>query len=363
MEQSLIPTPDSIPVNWWWFQILLSVTFFIHLLLVNLIVGGSLISSWDLIRKRTFQGTLRKLPVLIALTINFGIPPLLFVQVLYGHFFYSSSVMMAVPWILVIPILILAYYASYITVYRVEKMPTMGKISTVISTLLLLYIAFMFVNNSTLAINPSEWKTYFTNAGGTMLNLGDPTLFPRYLHFVNGTLAVAGLALALYFQYDKKTPARERMKLKRRGLRIFRFATILQIIIGVIFLFTLPKNINRLFLGGNWIYTTLLILGVIIALVTIYLSVQYCVRLFKQETKVNIWNIGGLILLLIALMIGIRELVRQAYLGNVFHPSALELKGQTTPLIAFLVIFITGLGLIYFMIRLGFSSKRTSLNS
>ncbi len=122
----------------------------------------------------------------MALTVNFGVPPLLFVQVLYGHLFYSSSVMLAVPWILVIPILILAYYGAYIFVKKADKAPVWSKGALVFTSLFLLYIAFVFVNNNTLAIQPDRWGIYFENPGGWNLNLGEPTLWPRYLHFVLG---------------------------------------------------------------------------------------------------------------------------------------------------------------------------------
>jgi hypothetical protein len=42
MYDSIIPTADSIPVHWLWFQVLLIVTFFIHMILMNLLLGGSL---------------------------------------------------------------------------------------------------------------------------------------------------------------------------------------------------------------------------------------------------------------------------------------------------------------------------------
>jgi hypothetical protein len=51
-------------------------------------------------------------------SVNFGVAPLLFVQVLYGHFFYASSILMAVFWLAVIPLLIAAYYAAYLYGFR-----------------------------------------------------------------------------------------------------------------------------------------------------------------------------------------------------------------------------------------------------
>lgn len=87
----LVPSPDTIPVLWGYFQFLPMLTFALHLHLMN---------------------------ALVAFTVNFGVAPLLFVQVLYGHLFYASSILMAVFWLAVIPLLIAAYYAAYLYGFR-----------------------------------------------------------------------------------------------------------------------------------------------------------------------------------------------------------------------------------------------------
>ncbi len=54
MHDQLIPLADSIPVNWRWFQILLLATFLLHVILMNLVLGGSLLSLWDGFRRGRF---------------------------------------------------------------------------------------------------------------------------------------------------------------------------------------------------------------------------------------------------------------------------------------------------------------------
>ena len=54
----------------------------------------------------------------MAFAVNFGVAPLLFVQVLYGHLFYTSSILVAVFRLAVIPLLIVAYYALYLHGFR-----------------------------------------------------------------------------------------------------------------------------------------------------------------------------------------------------------------------------------------------------
>jgi len=41
---ALIPAPDSIPVPWGWFQVLLLATTGCHFLLMNMVLGGTLLA-------------------------------------------------------------------------------------------------------------------------------------------------------------------------------------------------------------------------------------------------------------------------------------------------------------------------------
>ena len=118
---SLIPMPDSIPAPVLLFLVLDLLLFMLHILLINIILGGSLIiifSRWkeqyEPLDSRLHGAVAAKIPTTFALAINLGVAPLLFLQVIYGHLFYTSSVLMAVYWIAVIPLLILAYYSAYI---------------------------------------------------------------------------------------------------------------------------------------------------------------------------------------------------------------------------------------------------------
>ena len=102
-----IPTPDTIPVAWGYFQFLLLLTFPLHVLLMNAMLGSGIIAlvnsfgrdgdavQWE-------RQNSRRLPFLIAFTVNMGVPPFLFIQTLYGQFIYTSSILMAVFWLSII---------------------------------------------------------------------------------------------------------------------------------------------------------------------------------------------------------------------------------------------------------------------
>lgn len=346
MDTSLIPNADSLPVNWWWFQALLIVTFLLHIILMNLILGGSILSLIDLFRGKKPAKPARDIPTLIALTINFGVPPLLFVQVLWGNLFYSSSVLMAVPWILIIPILILAYYMAYVFVAKVDQKGLTAKIALSVSSLVLLVIAFFYVNNLTLSLHPADWSVYFEQDKGTYLNWGEPTLWPRYLHYVVGAIAIAGLGRAVWYFFSKKCDETVKQAGIKSGLRIFGYTTLVQIAIGVWFWLSLPETIWKLFMGQNLIYTVLLSIGIVGALWIGHAAIT---------GKFRLSLILGLSVLVIMLIV--RELVRHAYMKDVFHPKDMEIVSQVSPLLVFLLVFVTGLALIYYMLKLAFKPK------
>ena len=144
---SLIPTPDQIPVGWGWFQLLLTLTFYLHILAMNVMLGTVIIAF---IQHFSSEGgslpvsrqISKKLPYAIALTVNFGIAPLLFLQVIYGHFIYVSSILMGVFWLSIMVLLILAYYSAYIYSYSYHAMRAGRMVTSGITMLSLLAIGF-----------------------------------------------------------------------------------------------------------------------------------------------------------------------------------------------------------------------------
>jgi hypothetical protein len=65
-------------------------------------------------------------------------------------------------------------------------------------------------------LEPHRLGAYFRNPGGTLLNAGSAPVWPRYLHFVTGGLAMRGLFVALYGRFkgrrDWELGARDRTR-------------------------------------------------------------------------------------------------------------------------------------------------------
>ena len=128
---SPIPTPDVLPVPApvGLVQFLLVLTFIAHVVPMNFLLGGAVLTaiSQVLSNKNPHHARLAKriselMPAVVAFTVTLGVALLLFVQVLYGHLLYSSSVLMAYAWFMVVPIVILGYYGVYLLRFRWEKL-------------------------------------------------------------------------------------------------------------------------------------------------------------------------------------------------------------------------------------------------
>ncbi|MCB1182171.1 hypothetical protein KDM41_01975 [bacterium] len=338
----LIPVPDAVPVAWGWFQVLLTVTFVLHVIFMNFMLGGAVIALVATLRGGTrpdIAGWLGgKLPFSVAFAVNAGVAPLLFVQVLYGHFVYSSSILMAAAWFAIIPLLIVAYYALY--AFRGRTAPGARTLLIGSATLILLFIGFLFTNNWTLSVTPEKWGAYFTHAGGTFWNLDEPTLWPRYLHMVVGAVAVAGLGMAAFGRVREGRTG-DGGGLVGHGMAWFKWATLGQLALGLWWLLVLRSDVMKLFMGGNPVATAAFGAGFLLAVGALLTG-------FLQK----VWPSVGLTAGTLLAMAVMREYVRYGYVRAHFTPDQLRVDPQVSSLVLFLATFAVGIGCIWYMLRL-----------
>ncbi len=261
---ALVPQIPDIPGPPGRMAALLFVTFVLHLLLMNAVVGGTLITLVNLIRKPGEAESGRRyaapLPKGMALVVNLGIPPLLFIQALRGSYFYSASQLSAFFWLGVPFVVMFAYYGLYIYTSHGEVREGIRRTALATAAVLLLGNAFLFVNNATLIQSPGAWTAYAREAGGTLLNLSDPEIWPRWLHVIISCFAVGGLCFALPAWIKLRNLARSDAPLPKQqvwldrmqeGYRWYIGATLCQIPVGLWFLFSLPAPQRLLFMGGS----------------------------------------------------------------------------------------------------------------
>lgn len=369
MEPNLIPNldPNPLPAPYWVFKLLLLVTFLLHILAMNFLLGGSvlaLLSKWlpgdKQHRDRIFSDIAKKLPVFLPATITLGIAPLLFVQVLYGQFFYTSSIIVAWPWFLVLVFLTVAYYGFYYVSFQNAKQPGKGGLVMFFSVLLIISIGFIYSNNLTLSLTPARWRQkYFAAPGGWNLNLLEPTVIPRFLHFFTAAIAVGGLVLVILALFRSEQDKEYARALFQYGGKAFLYATMAQFLVGLWFLASLPRDLRNLFLGDNPLAMLLLVVAVAAALGSILLMSN---ALHKEDIRRAAYFVPALTGVVIACMVVLRDILRDAYLKPYFHPEQFVVKTQWAVLPLFLVLFLAGVGLWLLMLkRYGlFSSPRQS---
>lgn len=349
---TLIPAADPIMVEWGWFQGLLSLTFVLHILLVNVAVGTAavaLANTWCRHECTVPVGKAvsTKLPTVIALTVNFGVAPLLFLQTLYGQFFYVSDILMGWYWLAVPFLIMFAYYMAYLYDFSFDLLGSLRGLVIALGLVAMLTVAFLFTNNLTMMATPERWALYFTDADGIFLNWGEPTLIPRSLHFILASLAVGGLATALY--YDRAPGNAEPLAdwHVERGMKWFFRCTLLQVLTGLWFLMGLPHDAMMQLMGESGIGTALFLASLMGALMCLHAG------FFKQPRAAAFYLVCTVVF-----MSGVREIVRMATMEPYFQASDLEVLAQYSPMIMFGVTLVFGLCVVAYVLNLARKALR-----
>ncbi len=357
-DPNLIPTldPNPLPAPYWIFKLLLIVTFFLHIVAMNFMLGGAVLAlaaKWRARNreqgKRIFVDLSKKLPVLLPATITLGIAPLLFLQVLYGQFFYASSIVVAWPWFLVLAFLTVAYYGFYYASFRSGQESGKASMVMLFSVILVFLIGFIYSNNLTLSQTPGRWKgKYFANPSGWNLNFSEPTLIPRFLHFFVAAIAVGGLFLVFLALARWKQDGEYARGIFQLGGKAFMFATMAQFAVGIWFLIRLPRDLRMLFFGDNLIASVSLFVGVAGGIAAIFVMAE---ALRRENVRMAAYYVSGIVAVVIAVMAVMRDMLRDAYLEPYYRPDQFVVKTQWSVFPLFLVLFVGGVILWFVMLR------------
>jgi hypothetical protein len=354
----LIPYPDILPAPWGLFYILLVITFTLHLILANVMLGGGIValaSEWLKRKGESDKGLsvhkeiAPKLPMTIALTVNLGIPPLLFLQILYGNFIYVSTVLMAVYWLSIFVLIILAYYGAYLYNLKYDRLAGSRIWVMGISVLMMLAVGFFFTNSLLIMTDPKVWPTYFDRPGGTLIHFGEPNLIPRYLHFVVSSVAMGGLAMGLLGWWRTKKGESEAGATMTRGLRVYAGATLFQFLVGALYLGTLPNQVLAKAAFENTAALAVFVISIATAL---------CSILYSMSDKP--WHTAVSAVATIFLMVVFRYAVQNAYLETYLSAARPEVVLQLSPMGLFIAALIGGAAVVVYLLKLALRPGKES---
>jgi hypothetical protein len=352
--------PMGIPFYPILFQILMVLTFAVHIMFVNFTLGLSFLSAYGFVRGGEGWGGLsRSLAKATtpnaSLAILFGIAPLLFVQVVYDAFWYASN-MLSAAWALgFILILMLGYSLTYI--FYLKGGPGRGAgfaaIGALSFVLFLLAGAVMHVLGYQL-LQPEKWLQWYVEDGGVDASGTSLHAFqlPRFLHFMVPSFAMAGLFLMLYAWYFKDRPDMDREHLAwvaGTGARMAFLFTAVQAIVGVWWLFSLPPEYR---FYANPFFLIAVAMGVLLLF--------YLYRARKDPFRYAV-RAGAWAFLTIFAMSYAREALRTKYVER-FGYSIFDYKvnldlGSTA---LFLCTFIAGVFIVSYQVYVAYASGRTS---
>ncbi|UCF36957.1 MAG: hypothetical protein JSU96_19480 [Acidobacteriota bacterium] len=355
---TVIPLPDSVPLaappTLFWGLLLL--TFFLHLIPMNLVLGGSVILVVNRFRgggevlSSALNPVVKWFPVVVAAAVSFGVAPLLFVQVLYGRLLYTSSVLIGWAWWLVIPVLILAYYGVYYSAFRSGEKGRGLRWVGLGSAAGFLLIGFTLSNNMSLMLRPEQFLSiYRADPSGWNLNWSDPTLIPRYLHMLIGSIGVSGMALALTGYCCRRSCGENAIWMMRQGGFWFLIATVLNFLVGTWFLLSYDAVVLRAFMSQGAAALLPLVAGIIlglIALAVVFLDSQ------RPEPGIGIPVGSAILALTLIAMILVRDQIRQAALASVFEPASWTVP-QWGAISIFFVLLLAAVVTVLWMLTRG----------
>ncbi|MDX9722047.1 MAG: hypothetical protein RBU37_14975 [Myxococcota bacterium] len=342
-----IPSPDPLglaapPVL---LQALAYLTFTLHILAVDFTLGGVLLSLWARWRKLPGHASMTRFwrlstPLGFSYLVTFGVPPLLFLQVIYGQFIYSSSVILGAMWIATVPMLIFAYGALYLHKLSHEARPRWQLPVLLSSAIVMLLVGFVLVNNITLSMVPERWAAlYHASPGGVSSNLGEPTLFPRYLLFMSAPFVIAGMVMvmvgAVLKRWKETEKARQFSSLGWSSMVLGRFLLVLT---GALLLWSLPPEIAAKVSAGG-METLFFALGLLLAMVSTGLVFQAS-RLARLDLSIAALVVASLEA---AAFIMLRDQVRLDYLAPHFQLNELTVNAQWGLFGLFAVSLVVGL--------------------
>jgi hypothetical protein len=355
-----IPLPDPLPLpappGLLW--ALLQITFLLHLVAMNVVLGGGILAFLWRFERRAEGAPQRAavlgffstaLPVAVAAAVTLGVAPLLFVQVLYGRLFFTSSILMAWFWLAVVPLVILAYSGAYLLAFRGETLSGRARGTAGLVALLFATVAFLFVSNVTRALRPETFlDAYGADGRGLLLNLADPTLWPRYVHVLLGAVAVAALGVALYGVLRRAVDPQLAGWAIRRGTTVFALATAANLFVGMLFLLAQPKPVLIRLVGGDARAMTLLALGILVGVGAAGVAL---LALGAKDTVRMTWAQVGLLAVTLVVMVLLRDEVRQIVLRDAGFEHPAWVATQWGPLTAFAVVLVAAVATIAWMAR------------
>lgn len=389
LDPTLLP---GTPAPFWFVQFFKVVGFVLHLIPMGLWFAGLPVAIfcalWNCRHSRRYaQRMFGQFPIIMALGINFGIVPLLFLQTTYYKSFYTATILTAWHWIAVIPILIVGYYALYLAAFSCHNNKSNNNNEClcnknkqqhqpqcycrtafygVIASVCLMVIGILIANGLTLMVRTDLWAgimertNHYGATTGVANNMRDTALWIRLATMFGLGLITAGVwavidsHLLLRNNCSAQNPVQKPEESVSDEITPYRRWTILLsvflTVLGAILL-TGTEWAVKTGNGGENITIAYPHFGlVVLSAYLVFVSLLFAGLISRHSGKLITLAVLFHLLTLSGFGI-IRQIGQNAGVSQYVDVANISTAIQWSPLLAFLVVFVAGLVVIAWMLR------------
>jgi len=366
MNVDLIPAvdPAGLPAPPGVFHLLLVVTFVLHMLFLNLSLGGSLLAA---VAHRLSGGRVddyravlaRRLQAVntygISLTITTGVAPLLFVQVLYGQLMYPATILLGWVWFALLILILVGYGAAWAAKPAADGAGRARGGWLLIAAVMFLAIAVLQVMVHLAKVQPELWPRL---ASSPWLPLGDPTFLPRLLHFVLAAVAFTALVVAAHAvrRVAAGVDPEPNRAIAAFAWRWALWTTALQVVDGFLLLLLLPRPVLLGLMRGGAATMVPLTLAILLGVGLLMMLA----RVTEPAARARLVT-GTLAATVatVAVMAVTRHQIRELYLDPVADRLVAAVDPQWFNLTLFVVLLLAGLAVLAAVVRKVLTSPAT----
>ena len=295
----------------------------LHAFFMTYVLAGSLYLAWAtlwpgdgvIIRARQPLSLILRdwMPFLVSAAITAGVAPLLFVQILYRQQFYTANLLLGWRWMVVVPVLIVAFYLLYVVKSRAVSQWSIvvrGGLSITIAGSFV-FVAFCWMTNHLLSINPSLWVPAYTD-GKVVASAMQAAL--RLLTWIAGAFPAMSVLAAWQLTWHKPLPPCDASNVDSDMRRLAKMAAVgiaVAFATGVCYLMNLDEHTRTLLVGKagfGWLCV------LVVSLVLLFLIWICRVRCFVVGLP-GLCFISIVSLAMLTATAALREIIRVAGLG------------------------------------------------
>ncbi len=335
----MMPDSNFLSTPLWLIEILHIVTLSLHLIAMNFLFGGIIILLFgnfdDKWNNPFVQKYIKLLPNAMAMTVTFGVAPLLFVQLVYSKQIYAASIISGWLWLMIFVVVMIAYYFLYALSFK-QTTAIRQKIYLSIAFACLLYVSYIYSSVFALAEKPDLYKLlYAENQGGTIINPDVGSYLFRWLHMVTGAVTVGGFFVAFI--------GRKNETAFKVGKDFYLWGMVAAIATGFAYMMGLGELMKPFMKSpAIWLVT-----------ISFILSLGSLHFLFKKRFAIA----SSMLTVSFIAMIYTRHVLRKLSLVGFYDPSEMTVRIAWSPFLFFLLFFLLMVATVWYMLRLYFGKQ------